>query len=420
MSYETVTCAEEDVVRRLIDPEVLADPAEFYSWVRQHRPVHRDPNDFYVISRYRDLRWMFQSPQLSGPDLTDYARRHPRMMRYRCVQLLLNTIANVNPPAHTRLRRLFSRAFVTKRITSLQPEIAANAERRLDAIEEPLRSGATVDIHSTVIVPQAMQTMAALLGVPEPDREPLTPLVGRVLNCTTPAADDATLDDAEVASAEMEQYFTELIAERRRDPRGDLVSSLVAVHDDDADRLSAEEMLSMIWGLWAGGFSTTAASLDNAIVTMLRHPELSHHLHAGADSLRAYADEMLRHAAPNLITGVVRVATEDLRVADVEIPAGSDVRGLPACANRDPDAYADPDRFDPGRGAGDLLLTFGHGIHFCMGAPLARMQMITMLPLLNRRFPNLAMAAPPVYCRSLPLRRLELLPAALDGAVPGG
>jgi cytochrome P450 len=420
VSNETVTRPQEDVVARLLEPAVLADPAEFYGWLRTNLPIQLHPRGFYLLSRYHDSRWMFQSPLLRGPEPGEYADRQPRLMRYRCVRLLLNTIANVNPPAHTRLRRLFSRAFVVKRIMALEPEMAASCESLLGAIEEPLRSGDTVDLHGAVIMPLALNAIAELLGVPGADREALGPLVARVLNCTTPAADDDMLDDAEAASTEMEKYFVDLIDQRRRDPRGDLISSLVGVHGDDPDRLGAEEMLSMVWGLWAGGFMTTSAAIDNAAVTMLGHPHLSDRLHAGEASLRGYVDEMFRHAAPNLITGVVRITAEEVEIGGVEIPAGSDVRAMPACANRDPDAYHDPDRFDPDRGAGDQLLTFGHGIHYCLGANLARTEMNVLLVRLNRRFPHLTTAAPPVYRRSLPLRALEQLPVALDGAGPRG
>jgi len=411
----TVNDSQFDVVTRLLEPEVLADPGPFYAWLRDHLPVHQHPRGFYVLSRYRDTRWMFETPLLRGPELADYGKRYPHLARHRSVQRLLRNVANTNPPDHTRLRRLLSRGFTSKRVQALRAMVERSCDRVLYTVEQPLRDGECVDIHSAVVMPFSLRVIADMLGVPAADSPELMPLVVRALHSANPAATDATLADADVASAQMERYFEEMVAQRRAAPRDDLVSVLTGVHDDDPDQFSDDELITAIWGLWAAGFETSGSAIENALVTLLRHPDQAHWLHAGQPSLRAFIEEVHRYAAPNLLTGITRIATEDLRVGDVDIPAGSDVRALPGCANRDPDGFERPEQFDPSRTDAGNLLTFGHGIHYCIGANLGRLEMEVMLRRLHGRFPDLVFAAPPVYRRSLPLRLTEHFPVALAG-----
>jgi cytochrome P450 len=412
---DTVNGSQFDVVARLLEPEVLADPGPFYAWLRDHLPVHRHPRGFYVLSRYRDTRWMFETPLLRGPELADYGERYPRMAQYRSVQLILRSIGNTNPPDHTRLHKLQSRGFTSKRVQALRAMVERTCDRVLDTVEQPLHEGGCVDIHSAVVMPFTLQVIASMLGVPAADIPELVPLVVRFLHCTNPAATDAMLADADVASAQLERYFDELIADRRAAPRDDLVSVFTSVHDGDPDRLSDDELITAIWSLWAAGFETSGSAIENAVVMLLRHPDQARWLHAGRPSLRAFVAEVHRYAAPNLLTGLTRIAAEDLRVGGVDIPAGSDVRALPGCANRDPEGFERPEQFDPSRADAGNLLTFGHGIHYCMGANLARLEMEVMLGRLHGRFPDLEFAAPPVYRRSLPLRLTEHFPVALAG-----
>jgi cytochrome P450 family 114 len=415
MVTDTVNDSQFDVVERLLEPEVLADPGPFYAWLRDNLPVHRHPRGFYVLSRYRDTRWMFETPLLRGPELADYGKRYPRLAQYRSVQRMLRVVSNSNPPDHTRLRRLLSRGFTSKRVEALRAMVERACDRVLDTAERPLRDGEVVDIHSAVVTPFSLQVVAGMLGVPAADSPELMPLVVRALHCANPAATDAMLADADVANAQLERYFEELIAERRATPRDDLVSVLTGVHDGDPDQLSDDELITAIWALWAAGFETSGSAIENAIVTLLRHPDQARWLHAGRPSLRAFIEEAHRYAAPNLLTGITRIAAEDLRVGGVDIPAGSDVRALPGCSNRDPDAFERPEQFDPSRTDAGNLLTFGHGIHYCIGANLARLEMEVMLRRLHGRFPDLVFAAPPVYRRSLPLRLTEHFPVALAG-----
>jgi cytochrome P450 family 114 len=401
-----------DVLTRLFEPDVLIDPSEFYRWVRETHPVYRHPKGFFLMSSHANALWMFRSQDLRGLEPDDYPTRCPNALKYRVLALLLDGVGNTNPPKHTRLRRLLSRDFTLRRIRELRPSAERICERLVADIEEPLRDGEVVDLHTRLTRPLAMQVIAEMIGVPPEDRSALTPLVARILTATHPAATEAVLDAAEEASNEVEQYMLDLIAQRRANPADDLTSALVSTHDDDPDQLSDHELISWVWGLWAGGFETTSAAQDNAAVILLDHPQHARVLH---ERPKDFVNECLRYEPPSLVTGVVRIAARDVRVGDVVIPEGSDVRTMTGCANRDPAVFPDADRFDPDRDT-TASLTFGGGLHYCLGAHLARTQVEVMLPRLHTRFGGLEPAGPPVRRRTLPLRACDALPVRLRRA----
>jgi cytochrome P450 family 114 len=395
-----------------MEPENLRDPHPYLAWVRENVPVHRHPSGFYVVSRHADVRWIVRSPLMRGPEADELARKYPRALAHRAVRLLVGTIAMENPPHHTRIRRLISRDFTVARVEALRPGIEEMVEGLLDAVEEPLRDGAVVDLHRHLSLPVSNNVIAELLGVPPADRPPLIAVVVRTLQAMDAAATPAQLDDADDASQGLEDYFARLIAERRRNPGDDLVSALITGRPD-ADGLDEDELMSMVWGLWSGGFESTAAALDNAILTLLAHPGQAHRLAGGPKEVKAFVNEALRYDSPVTVSGVVRIPAEPVVVGGVEIPADVDVRVMLGAANRDPEAFPDPDRFDPTRNT-TASLGFGGGIHYCLGAALAQVEIASALTGLHRRLPGLALAAEPRRRRAvLPLRACETLPVRL-------
>ncbi|TWP46962.1 cytochrome P450 [Lentzea tibetensis] len=406
-----------DVLARLFEPDVMADPGPFYRWVRENHPIQLHPAGFYLVSTHAHASWMFRGNDLRAPETDELPLWYPRAVKYRSVALLLGSIAMTNPPTHTRLRRLVIRDFTAKRVEALRPGMTALCDELLDAAEERLRDGDTADLHGGLARELSMQVIADLLGVPAEDRHHLAPLVLRVLQSTSPISTDDMLADADAATHEVESYFTDLIARLRVTPGDNLFSDLVSAHYNDPDQLTDDELMSMVWGLWAGGFETSAAGIDNAIIALLRHPEQSHWLRRGQAEVRAFTREALRFDPPNLLTGVVRVAAHDTEVGGMAIPEGATVRALPACANRDPAAFTDPDSFLPERD-GSASLTFGQGMHYCLGASLARAEVEVVLPRLHARFPELQLAGEPERRRSLPLRTCDRLLVTLQ-ARPG-
>jgi cytochrome P450 len=401
-----------DVLGRLLEPENLADPAPMYAWIRENLPVHRHASGFFLAARHADAKFVFQSPMFRGPERGDLERYFPNALKHRSVRLLWGTIAMSNPPAHTRLRRLVSRDFTAGRVADLRGKAQALCEGLLDRIEEPLRDGVSVDVHTRLARPLSLALLADLLGVPEPDREELAGKVITVLSAANPAAGEEQLDAADLVSDEVEDYFRGLIERRRAVPADDLLSDLVSVHDGDPDQLTGEELISMAWGLWLGGFETTAAGTDNAVALMLEHPDQLRWLEAGHDQARAFAREALRLDPPSIVNGIARLAVTDLVLGGVEIPESSDVRTLPGAANRDPAAFERPDVFDPSRDTAETL-AFGRGIHYCLGTHLALMDVAVLTSRLHARFPALVPAGPAVRRRSLPLHAFDSLPIAL-------
>jgi cytochrome P450 len=404
-----------DVLAELMRPEVLYDPYPFYRWLREELPVHRHRSGSYVLTRHADVLWMFQSPQLRAPEQADLAASFPRLVPHRSFQMLTGTLAVANPPRHTRLRRLISRNFTTTMVAGLQPKIQAACDELLAGLAGPLRGGEVVDLHAGLSRPLSQLVIADLIGLDPADRPALTPLVTSMMHATNPAATEAMLVEADHATEELSEYYRGLIGRRRAEPREDMISALAAVQDDDAQRLTEDELMSWLWGLWLAGFETSANGLDSGTLIMMGHPDQTNWLHEGPAEVTAYVNECLRYEPPNMLTGVPRTATEDIEVSGTVIVAGADVRALPGCANRDPLAFDDPDRFDPSRDT-SATVTFGHGIHYCLGAQLARTIMGTALPRLNTMFPTLTAAEPPVRRRALPLRAFDRLGVALDGS----
>lgn len=404
-------------------PDVLArlaaeidDPFPVLSWLRRHDPLHRLPDGAYLVSRYAAARQVldstgtvFRSPAPAG-----------QPPRHRCLRRLPEMMVLKNPPEHTRLRGLVSRQFTPRRVAGMRASIERTADRLLDAIEEPLRDGETVDLHSTVSWRLPLVVLADLLGVPRADQAELAALVNLIVPATSHAAPGPELlAAADQASEQVEEYFQDLIARRRRQPRADLISDLLAVRQDEPDRLSDDELLSMVWGFWLAGFETTAAAIDHGVLAMTGHPVETRWLRRGHGPALRFAEEVLRHQAVIIFSVFGRVATRAVELDGGTVPAGSVVRVALAAANRDPAAFPDPDRFRPGR-ADSPVLALGHGIHFCVGAQLARTEIAVALAALATRFPGLVLAARPRRLPSPAVRVLDRLPVRLPSRAPGG
>lgn len=408
-----------DVLTRLLEPDILEDPYPYYAWLRENSPVYwSERAKVYVLSRHADVRRAYGSPDLRGPEEGELTARVPRTARYRSMRLLMQTIAMTNPPVHTRLRKHVAAHFTPRRVAEQREGTLKTCERLLDSLSERLHDGETLDLHEEVSKTFATHVIADLLGVPHPDRSHLSHLVARVLKVADPVASEEAMADADRASNEVEAYFSSLAEQRRRVPRGDLITALASPHDGSPDngspdRLSDPEILTMIWTLWVSGFETAAAATDLAVMAALRHPDEAKLLSGGTEGVESFISESLRHESPIVLTGVLRIAVRDIEIAGTRIPAGSDIRVLPGSANRDPAVFPHPDRFDPARDTSPTM-AFGHGLHYCLGVRLARMELAVVLPGLFTRYPGLAPAGTPVRRPSLTLRTFDRLPVALD------
>jgi cytochrome P450 len=288
-----------------------------------------------------------------------------------------------DPPAHTRLRRLVAREFTARRVEILRTRVAELAEGLL----EPLGDAGTTDLMESFAGPLPVMVICELLGVPQEDAATF-----RAWSTTASDGQSTGGPEFEAAVAALQEYVTLLVAAKRAEPAGDLISDLVTAHDA-SDRLTDEELIAMVFLLLLGGHETTVSLIGNAVFCLATHPDQLKLLRAEPDRLSAVVEEVLRYEPP-ATTASPRFAAEDLRVRGVTIPAGSVVFLGLGSANHDTARIADAGQFDIGRGD-TTHLAFGLGIHSCLGAALARLEGQVALGALLARFADLRLAVQP-------------------------
>ena len=376
------------------------DPYPRYARLREIAPVLRAEDGALVVTRHADCAAVVRDSRLGHlpqhmlgfVGLGDWAE-HPSL------RLLFTSILTLNPPDHTRLRRLVSTSFTARRVQLLRPAVERLVEDLLDALPPE------GDFVSSFAFPLPVNVIGELLGVPAGDRARFQTLIRdwtQVLDVITPEV----LARADPAAAVVSDYLAELAEERRRRPQDDLISALVAA-EAEGDRLTADELLTMSALLFAAGFETTTNLLANGLAALLRHPGQVPTLLAWPD---VAAEELIRYDSP--VQLVSRVAWEPVTIGGVELEEGDRVVAYLGAGNRDPRQFAEPERLDLSR-ADNAALSFGGGIHYCLGAPLARLEAQVAFPALLRRFPGLELAGEPRRRDSLTIRGFTDLPVRL-------
>ncbi len=320
-----------------------------------------------------------------------------------------NRINFLDPPRHTAIRKIISKAFTPRRISTLRPFIHDLSRELL----LPLAGDSPVDLIATFTHQLPTCVISELLGVPLDERDRLTALADRVsgllgLGGLTPEI----IADATSAAEDLHAYLKDLIEECRRAPRDDLLSALI-VAEDDHQRLTEGELLSLVATLYSAGHRTTRDLFSNGLSALLSNETILAEVLEEKIPIDAVVEEFLRYETPTHY--VARILAEPLEVAGVEIPAGEPVAIVLASANRDPEAYPDPDRFDPLRWTREPLppqpLSFAIGAHYCLGANLARLEAGVMLETLLETFPNIGLSEEPLrWWHSGLFRGLETLP----------
>jgi cytochrome P450 len=316
-----------------------------------------------------------------------------------------NDMLHCDPPDHTRLRRLVSAAFTRRRVDALAPRIQGIA----DALLDDLAGRPTVDLIAAFAYPLPITVISELLGVPVTAQADF-----RDWSTTLVAGSAQGAQAWTAAATALIGYVRGLIAAKREAPADDLTSALVAARDGD-DRLTEDELTSMVFLLLVAGHETTVNLIGNGVHALLTHPDRLALVRAEPERLPAAVEEMLRFVGPVQVA-TFRQTTTDVRVGDTVIPAGELVMPGLMAANRDPARVADPDTFDPTR-ADRPHLAFGHGVHHCIGAPLARLETRIALGSLLARFPDLRLAVPADDLRWRPnvlLHGLAALPVHLS------
>ncbi len=314
-----------------------------------------------------------------------------------------------DPPTHTRLRKLVSRAFTPKRIKDLEPRIREIAATLLDRAA----SRGALEIVADLATPLPVMVIAEMLGVPPGDYERFKRWSDKIIESDNVPPGMPLPDEIKQAAQELRGYFAQAIEIRRREPGSDLISALVAAHDED-DALSAGELLAFVLLLLLAGNETTTNLIGNGTLALGRNPEQIDRLRARPDLTAQAVEEMLRYDGP--VQSTVRYNAEPVEIGGARIEANTTIFVILAAANRDPARYANPDKFDLTR-APIGHLAFGDGIHFCLGAALARLEATIAFGAALERFPRLRLAepdAPLQYKGSYFLRGLSALKLAIN------
>jgi len=385
--------------------DYFQNPLAFYTRMREEGPVTPvvlpDGGRFWLVTRYADVRAALADPRLykdwagklTGPDWVP-----DEVTGYLSVHLL-----NADPPDHTRLRKLVTKAFTARRVAALRPRVEAITAALLDG----LAAGPDqVDLIETFAFPLPVTVICELLGVPVRDQDRF-----REWSHAVVASDGEA--DFRTTGAAMFYYFTDLVAAKRARPADDLVSALIEA-SDSGDTLNERELIAMLFLLLIAGHETTTNLIASGTLALLANPPELSRLRSDPSLLPGAVEELLRFANP-LNHATERFTIEPVEIGGVTIPAREWVLCVTSSANRDPDRFSSPDTLDVGRDAGGHV-AFGHGIHYCLGAPLARLEGEVAFGGLLSRFPSLALAVEPAELRwrkSSLIHGLEALPVRL-------
>jgi cytochrome P450 len=369
------------------DNESLQDPHGFYALLREEGPVHKATlplgTEGWIVTRYPEARAALNDPRLSKD-----ADRANALMRNFGVgpqeeadsDQMFRHMLNADPPDHTRMRKLVTKAFTARRIEALRPRVQEISDALLAKMVANADNGA-LDLLDEYAFPLPITVISELLGVPHEARDDFR-LWSNALLSSVPR------DQAHAPAMAMAKFLNELIEAKRIEPADDLLSALIQASDDD-DRLTHSEVLGMVFLLLVAGHETTVNLIGNGMLALLRNPEQLAALRADPGLLPSAIEEFLRFDGPlNLAT--FRFTSEPIELAGVQIPKDEFVMISLLAANRDPHQYADPDRLDLTRDPSHVA--FGHGIHFCLGAPLARLEVEIALREMVKRFPRIALS----------------------------
>ncbi|MFD3731583.1 cytochrome P450 [Streptomyces sp. NPDC058632] len=364
------------------DPRFLQDPYPTYAAMRSRCPVQSVPTGSgghisYLVTGYAEAREALRDARLSKDTAAFFAGKGSRRRLHPAVA---HTMLASDPPQHTRLRKLVTKTFTTGAVAELRPFIARVTDELLD--QWPV--GERFDFVACLAVPLPVIVICELLGVPEGDR----PDVQRWSEELFAAGKSDVID---AASHSMADYMTSLIAAKRLDPGASLLDRLISARDGD-DHLSEEELVSLAVLLLVAGHETTTNFLGNAALALLQHRAELDRLRKNPDDVPAVLDELLRFDSP-VSTATFRFTTEAVTLGCTDIPAGVPVLVALGAANRDPERFPSPDLLDLDRDAA-AHLSFGHGIHRCVGAPLAKAEVEIALRAVLTRFPGIRLAAP--------------------------
>ncbi|MEO7262053.1 MAG: cytochrome P450 [Jatrophihabitantaceae bacterium] len=397
-----------ETIRELVGSPGRTHPYPRYESLRSHGAVVAVRPGLMVVLGYAECDAALRDGRLRVQDGPSYDAIYPDWREHPALCGYIDSMLYRNPPDHARLRRLVSGGFTPRRVNGLRPAIEQMTDRLLDRLTEAGSVGAPVDFIAEFASRLPIAVISALLGVPEQDQAWFRRIAADVTIALEGITNSDALAVADQAMHDLSEYFLTLIERRRPEPADDVISALA---HSGGERLSQSELVANMMLLLTAGFETTSFLLGHCLLLAFQHPDYARRLRAEPDFSISYVEETLRFEAP--VQATSRWAATEFGLLGHPVPAGTKLVLILGAANRDPRRFADPGRFDPDRG--DLQpLSFGAGSHFCLGAPLSRMEAQIALPRLLRRFPRLAAAGPPVRRDTWVGRGLDELPIKLS------
>lgn len=394
------------------NPATNANPFPEFARLRAEDPIHWSPAmKAWIITRHADVKQVALNRQISADRLTPFFKSNAEYQRGSIdslVRYLNHWMVFRDPPDHTRLRRLFNKAFTPTSVSNLRPSIESIVAHLIDGMEAKARRGETVDYIADFAYPLPASVIMDLLGVPRADldrvkvwSDDIALFIG-----TAQVAGNKYLR-AEAGAKAMSDYFRTLVEHRTAEPRDDMISHLVLARDD-RDALTTDEIIGTCILLLFAGHETTTNLIGNGFLYSMRNRDQWERLVADPSLTERAVEEYLRYDGPS--GALARVAAADLEMGGKTIRQGQRLFAFMNSANRDPEAFVDPERFDIGREP-NAHLTFGHGIHFCLGAPLARLEAQIATIQLGERLPDIRLSGgDPEWHDSLILRGVKRLP----------
>jgi len=392
-------------------PGMLANPYAMYRALREQSPIYWSPvMESWIFTRYDDADFVLTDPRFSA-DRSRGRNRFSQMMQEQEQEFgpfsRVQTMLSSDPPDHTRLRRLVSKAFTPRAVENLRPRIHEIVNKLLD----PMEKGGEFDLVNEVCYPLPVIVIAEMLGVPPGDRPQFkrwsTDVVQTLGGPFTPPE---VFQKARESLEELAEYLRAFISDRRQHPKEDLISWLVAA-EDGGQILSEDEIFATAILLLIAGNETTTHLIGSGMLALFRNPEEMKRLRNDPSLMPSAVEELLRYTGPVHLTG--RVPKEDLEIGGQEVKEGDVCIALLAAANRDPAHYADPERLDVGRNPTDHL-GLGDGIHFCLGAPLARAEAQIAIGTMLQRFPEMeCLDLAPEWGGTFIIRGVKTLPVSV-------
>ena len=386
-----------------MDPEFLADPYPTYHRLRDEDPVHHSPLDFWVLTRYDDVVAVLRDPRFIKEPLVSVVAARFGVTVPPGVGL---SMLDRDPPDHTRLRSLVSKAFTPRVVEGLRPRI----QKIVDDLITRAEAVGRMDLIEEFAYPIPVNVICEMLGVPIGDHERFKGWsldMARGLDSVWLPPESEIPKRSGAARHAIGDYMRGLIAERRASPRGDLLSALIAA-EEAGDKLSEDELIATCILLLIAGHETTVNLIGNGTLALLRHPEELRRLRETPGLITSAVEELLRYDGP--VQRTARITSTEVTIGGRTIGKGEMVMPFIGAADRDPSQFTGPDRLDLGR-TDNRHIAFGWGIHFCLGAPLARVEGQIAIDSLVRRLPRLTLVDDePEYRQSLTLRGLKALP----------